>query len=377
MTFTELGLQPVLQEALAKEKIDVPTPVQEKALPALLAGKDAYLCAETGSGKTLAYLLPLISQLDLDSKVLQVIIITPTHELALQVQEQIRTLNNNANLGIRSQQLIGGASMKRQIEKLKTKPHIVVGSAGRMHELIKIRKLKVHNVKSIVIDEADKLLFGDSLEATSRIIRSTMGSRRLIFVSATARKDSTSVAESLVDNLTMIDVGKNQINADIEHFYAVAHENEKAEMLRKLVYAYQPVRAIVFVHRNETAEAVTEKLAERNMSVATIHGQRDKFTRQKALDQFRKGKIKILISSDVFARGLDIKGISHIFNLDIPMNSKDYLHRAGRTGRAGNKGCTVSIMTPQEVRIARRYQRDLKITMTEINVKHGSITPVE
>jgi ATP-dependent RNA helicase DeaD len=377
MTFTELGLQPVLQEALAKEKINVPTPVQEKALPELLAGKDAYLCAETGSGKTLAYLLPLISQLDQESKALQIIIITPTHELALQVQEQIRTLNKNANFGIRFQLLIGGTSLKRQIEKLKAKPHIVVGSAGRMHELIKMRKLKVHNVNSIVIDEADKLLFGDNLEGTSRIIRSTLGSRRLIFVSATAREDSTSVAESLVDNLTMIDIGKNQINADIEHFYAVAHENEKAEMLRKLVYAYQPVRAIVFVHRNKTAEAVTEKLAERNMPVATIHGQCDKFTRQKALDQFRKGKIKILISSDISARGLDIKGISHIFNLDIPMNSKDYLHRAGRTGRAGNKGCTVSIVTPQEVRITRRYQRDLKITMTEITAKHGSITPLQ
>ena len=162
MTFSELEILPVLESALAKENICQPTPIQMVATPVVLAGKDVYISSETGTGKTLAYLLPLLSRLDISTKDLQVMIVTPTHELCSQIQSELLLLKQNSGWGFRSQLLIGGASTKRQIEKLKKKPHIVVGSAGRMLELIKVRKLKVHKVRTLVVDEADSMLVGES-----------------------------------------------------------------------------------------------------------------------------------------------------------------------------------------------------------------------
>lgn len=167
-------------------------------------------------------------------------------------------LSRNADLAVRSQLLIGGVATKRQVEKLKKKPHIVVGSAGRVLELMRMRKLKVHAVKSIVIDEADKLLFGDNLAETQSIINATLKQRRLIFVSATARKDSVTEARALVEDLVMVNASSNLINADIEHFYAVAHKNDKVEILRQLINAYKPERAIVFVHHRPSLPTRTE-----------------------------------------------------------------------------------------------------------------------
>ena len=180
-------------------------------------------------------------------------------------------------------------------------------------------------------------------------------------------------AKFLAPELIDIQAAANRVTSTIEHFYIESDMNSKPEVLRKLISAVNPERAIVFVHQNETAEKVMERLTERKVAVATIHGQQDKYTRKQALKDFRSGRIQILISSDVSARGLDVKGVSHIINLDIPGQSSNYLHRVGRTGRAGESGVAISIASHQELRIIRRYERDLKIDMKPIMLKEGKI----
>ncbi len=373
MKFSELLIKPALEAALSKENIIEPTAIQEKSIPLILNGKDIYLSSETGTGKTLAYLLPLISKLDTTSRDLQVMILTPTHELASQIIDQLKRIQQNSDIDIRSQLLIGTASIKRQLENLKKKPHIVAGSAGRLLELIKMRKLKVHNVKSVVIDEADKLLYTESVDTIKEILRSMLKGRQLIFASATNQAISNEVAKTLAPDLIQAHTGSNQISSNIDHIYFEAHENEKPKLLSRIINACKPERAIIFTHRNETARRIAKKLSERKKNIGEIHGDCDKQARQNTINQFRSGKINILVASDMAARGLDVKGVTHIFNFDIPAQSKDYLHRAGRTGRAGANGYCISLMSGEEQKAARRYERELKIKMHKATIFDGVI----
>ena len=373
MTFAELQISPPLVAALAKQGITAPTDIQVAALPALLAGKDAYINSETGTGKTLAYLLPLFCRMDMAREATQVIVIAPTHELAIQIQRQSCDLAQNSGLPVRTLLLIGGTSMDRQIDKLKKKPHIVVGSPGRIRELIGMNKLKTQSVQCIVIDEADRLLCGDGIESTRAIIKTAPGKRQLVFVSATEQPESEREISALAPDIVMLRTAAAPVNPNIEHYYLVCEERDKADFLRKLLHAMQPERAIVFVHRNETAENVAAKLAHHKVPVADLHGAYEKSERKQAMDDFRSGRVRVLIASDLAARGLDIQGVTHIFNLDVPTQSKAYLHRVGRTARAGAKGHAVSLLTEQEVRLTRRYQSELGITMTPIRLREGMV----
>ena len=343
------------------DDITDPTPIQSKAIPVLLAGADAYVSSETGTGKTLAYLLPVLARVDAAQRALQVVIVVPTHELAMQICDVGRELAQKAGLGIRFQPLIGGVSTKRQLEKLKDKPQVIVGTPGRIDELIKGRKIKPHTVKSVIVDEVDRLLLGESLAEVRSIIKSMQRQRQLVFVSATQRAETTEEAEALASDLVQVHAGADQVNSAIEHFYIECEERDKAEVLRKLLHALEPLRAIVFMHRSANAEILASKLNHHKIPVVDLHGAKDNAQRKKAMDDFRAGEAKVLIASDIAARGLDIRGVSHVFNFDIPTQSKDYLHRVGRTSRAGSQGCAVSIMTAQEVRLAKRYQSDLRI----------------
>ena len=362
-SFSALGVAPILESVLAADGITEPTPIQVQAIPALLAGSSAYLNSETGTGKTLAYLLPAFARIDASQRTLQVIVVVPTHELAMQICEVGSDLARKSALEIRLQALIGGVSPKRQLEKLKSKPHVVVGTSGRINELIDSRKLKPHTVSVIVIDEVDRLLLGDSLAAIQSIIRSTPRQRQLVFASATQRSETSREAEALAPDLVQIRAGAAKVNPAIDHFYIECEERDKPDVLRKLLHALRPERAIVFMHRNANAEEITEKLAYHHIPVADLHGAQDSVQRKQAMDAFRTAQANVLIASDIAARGLDIKGLTHVFNFDVPTHSKDYLHRVGRTSRAGSKGCAVSLMTAQEVRLVKRYKSELDIAM--------------
>jgi superfamily II DNA/RNA helicase len=387
MTFTDLQLPPDLIAALSKQQISEPTPVQSAALPVLLAGKDAYLNAETGTGKTLAYLLPLMVRIDPAQVATQVVIVAPTHELSIQIHRQSCDLARNAGLAIRSVLLIGGTATERQIEKLKSKPHVVVGSPGRIVELLERGKLKTTYLRAIVVDEADRLLQDENLKWIQRIVGLAPPARQLIFASATIEAQTREVLATLSPEAVTLSPSTaaterrarespaGVVNENIRHLYLICEERDKPDILRKLLHAFDIPRSIVFVHRNEVAERVAAKLALHKLAVADLTAALDKLDRKRAMDGIRSGAINIMIASDLAARGLDIPAVTHVFNLDVPTMSKAYLHRVGRTGRAGAQGTAVSLLTEIEARLVRRYEQELGIIMQCVRVRDGHISP--
>jgi superfamily II DNA/RNA helicase len=331
------------------------------------------LNSETGTGKTLAYLLPLFQKIDPQLAATQLIVVVPTHELAIQIQRQAGALAVNSGLPIRSVLLIGGTLMQRQIDKLKKKPQVIIGSPGRIREMITLNKVKVGLVKCVVLDEADRLLSAESLASVRSIVKSLPHGRQLVFVSATEQADATREANTMAPELVMVRAGAARVNSDIEHYYIVCEERDKPDWLRKLIRAMNPERALVFVHRNESAEVVAAKLAHHKIKVADLHGAFTKEERKKAMDDFRGGRVNVMIASDVAARGLDIKGVSHIFNFDAPSDCKSYLHRVGRTARAGAKGLAISLLTDRDLRLVRRFEEELGIVMTPILLREGEV----
>ena len=374
MTFTDLQLPPDLIAALSKQQISEPTPVQSAALPVLLAGKDAYLNSETGTGKTLAYLLPLMTRIDPAQAVTQVVIVAPTHELSIQIHRQACDLAQNAGLAIRSVLLIGGTATTRQIEKLKSKPHVVVGSPGRIVELIERGKLKTNHLRAIVIDEADRLLQDESLKWIQKIISLAPPARQLIFASATIEAQTREVLATLSPQAVTLSPSTAAVNENIQHLYLICEERDKPDILRKLLHAFDVPRSIVFVHRNEVAERVAARLAHHKLAVADLSAGLDKLDRKHAMDGIRSGAINIMIASDLAARGLNIPAVTHVFNLDVPTMSKAYLHRVGRTGRAGAQGTAISLLTEIEARLVRRYEQELGIVMQCVKIQGGHIS---
>jgi len=376
MTFSDLLLPTDLIAALAKQQISDPTPVQSAAMPVLLDGKDAYLNAETGTGKTLAYLLPLFMRIDPVQLATQVVIVAPTHELAIQIHRQSCDLARNAERAIRSVLLIGGTAIDRQLEKLKTKPHVVVGSPGRIVELIERGKLKTAHIRSIVIDEADRLLHDESLKWIQKIVSVTPPTRQLIFASATIESQTRQVMATLSPDAVMLCPGTAAVNENIEHLYLVCEERDKPDVLRKLLNALDVPRSVVFVHRKDVGERVAAKLTHHKLVVADLNAELNKMDRKHAMDGIRSGAIRIMIATDLAARGLNILGVTHVFNLDVPTMSKAYLHRVGRTGRAGAKGTAISLVTEMEARLVRRYEQELDIIMQRIRVHDGRVSPL-
>jgi superfamily II DNA/RNA helicase len=217
------------------------------------------------------------------------------------------------------------------------------------------------------------LLLEESLPTIRAIIQATPRGRQLIFASATEQRESAEAIATLAPELVMLQTGAAPVNDNIEHLYLVCEERDKPEVLRKLLHALRPERAMVFVHRNETAEKVAAKLAYHHIPVADLHAASDKRDRKQAMDDFRSAQVRVLIASDVAARGLDIQGVTHIFNLDVPTQSKAYLHRVGRTARAGAKGQAATLMTEGEVRLVRRYENELGIVMHHVRMREGLV----
>jgi len=374
MTFTDLLLPPDLIAGLAKQQISDPTPIQSAAIPVLMAGKDAYLNAQTGTGKTLAYLLPLFARMDHAQAATQVVVVAPTHELAIQIHRQSCDLAQNAGRAIRSVLLIGGTATARQIEKLKGKPQVVVGSPGRIVELIERGKLKMQHIRGIVVDEADRLLHEESLTWIQKIVRQAPAARQLIFASATIEPQTRDVMAALSPEAVVLRPGAEAVNENIQHLYLICEERDKPEVLRKLLHAFDVPRAIVFVHRNDVAERVAAKLAHHKLAVADLNAELDKMDRKRAMDGIRNDTVRIVIASDLAARGLNIPGVTHIFNLDVPTMSNAYLHRVGRTGRAGAQGMAISLLTEIEARLVRRYEQELGIVMQCVRVRDGHVS---
>lgn len=376
--FEKLGLKQQLIVGLTKAKITEPTEIQEKAIGPALENRDIIGQSKTGSGKTLAYLLPIFEKVQSDKREMQSIILAPTHELVMQIYKEISKLSDNSGINITAASIIGDVNITRQIERLKEKPHIIVGSPGRVLELIKKKKISAHTIKTIVIDEADRLLDRNNIDNVKAVIKSTLKERQLMLFSATISEVTVKTAQELMRNPEIIRIEDNdEVNPDISHQVFFCEKRDKFEVLRKLVHAVKPKRAIVFINKSDDIAITTAKLKYHKLKADSIHGTNEKEDRKKVMEAFRSGEIQLLVASDIAARGLDIKGVSHIINLDIPEDPKEYVHRVGRTGRAGMKGMAISIAAEKELELIRRIEKEFGITITPKDIYMGRVIDIK
>lgn len=374
-TFNDLNLNPDIIEGLKKQNITVPTEIQSTAIIPGLENKDIIGEAFTGSGKTLAYLLPIFHKIDTSKREMQAIILAPTHELALQIENQIKLLSTNSNVPVTSLSIIGDVNINNQIKRLKeNKPHIIVGSTGRILDLIRKKKITAHTIKTIVIDEADNLLDPKRANITKDIIKTTMRDRQLMVFSASIKPETLKTAVDLMKDPVILKAEeKPSMNPNIEHMLFVCERRDKFETLRKIIAAENPKKAIVFVNDSDDIELTTVKLNYHSKGCFAMSGKISKEDRKLAIESFRNGKIKILVSSDITARGLDVEGVTHIFNLDLPLKLNEYLHRAGRTARGNAHGKSICIATLKQLNIIKKYEKEFKIKFNEKRVYGGAI----
>lgn len=372
LSFETLNLSPSLIEGLAKQNITTPTTIQAEAIPVILSRQDVIAQSHTGSGKTLAFVTPLFQMIDSSKREMQVLILAPTHELVMQIDAQIKLLAANSGEPVTSTTIIGGANIEKQIKKLKEKPHFIVGSAGRILELIKKKKITAHTIKTIVLDEADSLLDNTNTKTIQDIIKTTLRDRQLCLFSASISDNTLELAKSLMKEPVVLKTAETvEMNPNIEHFYLKGDRRDKFELLRKLIVAEEPQRALIFVNQNDSMQEIAEKLNYHQKETFMMRGNIKKEERKRALDAFRSGKIKLLISSDLTARGLDIPEVTHIIHLDCPSNPNEYLHRAGRTARGHASGKSICIVTDKDLSTLKKYQKKFKIQFEEMKVSHG------
>ena len=374
-TFKELNLKNDLINGLKKQDIASPTEVQYLSINKILENKDLLVKSQTGSGKTLAYLLPIFEKIDTTKRETQVLILAPTHELVMQIDNQAKLLSKNSNIDVTSFSIIGEVNIQKQIKNLKSiKPHIVVGTCGRILDLIKQKKLKSHTIKTIILDEVDRLLTSNNSSVVKDIVKTTLRDRQLLGFSASLDKNTIEICNDIMKELEIIETKKELIvNPNINHMYLYGDRRDKFTLLRKSLAATKPKKAIVFVNDENSIEVITSKLNYHKYKAIGIFGKMTKEDRKNALNSFKIGKSNILVSSDLSARGLDIIDITHVFNLDFPTSENEYIHRCGRTARGNRKGDAISIVTNQNLSMIRDYKRSFKIDIKPMKLKDGKL----
>ena len=369
-------LHPFLQEAWQKSGFQAPTSIQESAVPLILEGKDVIAESPTGTGKTLAYLLPLLNKIDIKASSLQAVVLASSQELVMQVYQEFQKWSEGS--GIKGTSIIGGANPKRQLEKLKKRPQVIFATPGRLLELIKQKKVKMHEVKMVVLDEGDQLLISEHLQTVQQIVKSTMGDRQVVLFSATMKQVTEKLAKELTNDPEVLRIEKDEIasSGEVEHIYFLCEQRDKIKLLEKIA-RLEKSKSLAFINDIGEIQVVKEKLLFKELSIGILHSDMKKLERQAALKDFRDGKMKMLIATDIAARGLDIQGVSHVVQIDFPKDITQYVHRAGRTGRMGANGTVISLVTDREERELKRYCRELQIPLDKRVFYQGKIVAEE
>ncbi|KQL32445.1 MULTISPECIES: DEAD/DEAH box helicase [Bacillaceae] len=356
MTFLQ-NLNETLQEKWAKANFVSEMPIQTKLIPHMLDGSDIVAESPTGTGKTLAYVLPILQKVDPSKKHIQALVIVPSQELGMQIVEVFREWVAGTDITVA--QLIGGANIQRQLDVLKKKPTIVVGTPGRLQELVKLKKLKMHEIKTIVLDEGDQLLSRENRTTVKGLIDATV-ERQLVVTSATITEEIELVAERIMNNPVRIQVTAEEIpsKGEVIHSFVKTEVRDKTELLRKLSHL-EGMKGLAFVNSLDQVLMKDTKLSYRDAPIISLHSEMKKEERKKALDDFKNGKVNILIATDVAARGLDISGLTHVIHVDVPHSIEQYLHRSGRTGRAGNDGEVLTLLTYGDEKTYKKWTKEL------------------
>ncbi|WP_157073440.1 DEAD/DEAH box helicase [Planococcus rifietoensis] len=360
--FTELNISETTLKSVRRMGFEEATPIQEGTIRLGMEGKDIIGQAQTGTGKTTAFGIPLIEKIDTRDGNVQGLVIAPTRELAIQVSEELYNLGKDKNVRILS--VFGGQEIGRQIRALKNRPQIIVGTPGRLLDHINRRTLKLENVNTLVLDEADEMLNMGFIEDIQSIMSNVPDTRQTLLFSATMPDPIRRIAEKFMKTPEIVKIKSKEMTVEnIEQFFVKSVEREKFDILSRLLNVQQPELAIVFGRTKRRVDELAHALNLRGYLAEGIHGDLSQAKRMSVLKQFKANKIDILVATDVAARGLDISGVSHVYNFDIPQDPESYVHRIGRTGRAGKKGVAVTFVTPREMGYLSIVERTTKKKM--------------
>ncbi len=359
-SFTELPLTSALQQRLATARFITPTPIQEQAIPCALEGQDVLATAQTGTGKTLAFLIPVIEMLQREpSQRVRVLVLLPTRELAIQVNEEYEKLRGKQLT--KAALVIGGVSEKSQIQSVRSGSALVIATPGRLQDFISRRLIDLREIKILVLDEADRMLDMGFLPAIRRILAVLPQQRQTLCFSATMEQSVVGLVNDAMRNPVRVAIGS--VLKPVESVRLQAYEvrpAEKPDVLRQLLYA-EKGQTLIFARTKRGTERLAKELAREGFSAAMIHGDRSQSQRNAALGGFQQGRYQVLVATDVAARGLHIDDVAHVINYDLPKMAEDFIHRVGRTGRAGSEGLASSLVAGGEVIELRHIERALKL----------------
>ena len=360
ISFQSLGLSETQIEKLEKLGFVNPTNIQAQAIPLLLEGRDVVGQSQTGTGKTAAFSLPILDMVEPQDSAVQALILTPTRELAQQVSQAIKSFSVHYRLNILT--VCGGQSIERQIRTLQRGVQIVVGTPGRVIDLLERRKLHLDQLRWAVLDEADEMLSMGFIDDVKRILQQTPQERQTTCFSATMPREIKNLIKQFLNSPVTVTVAQPKAAPSKidQHVYMIPRGWPKLKALQPILEIEEPESAIIFVRTKRTAAELTSKLQESGQSVDEYHGNLSQVQRERLVQRFRGGRIRLVVATDIAARGLDVENLSHVINYDLPDNAETYIHRIGRTGRAGNTGTAISLVQPIDRRMLRQIERRVR-----------------
>ena len=362
--FNDLGLAPEIQQALDELGYQEPSPIQERAIPELLAGHDVIGQAQTGTGKTAAFGLPLLQYIDPADDEVQAIVMTPTRELCIQVTQALRSYAEHLDVNIVA--VFGGAPIKSQQSQLRAGAHVVVATVGRMMDLMSRRSLVLTAARYVVLDEADEMLDLGFIEDVEKILRMCPSGRQTALFSATMPPPIKHLAESYMYDPQTIKITPKKLTVDaIEQAFVEVEAKEKAGRLVELLKTEEPEQAIIFCRTKIGASKLEKTLKDKGLDVKALHGDMSQGARDGVMISFKDHRVRLLVATDIAARGLDIEHVTHVINYDVPASSEVYVHRIGRTGRVGRTGRAITFVTPAQRDEIGRIERDVKTSIGE------------
>lgn len=371
-TFETLGLHPQWLQQLKKQQITQPTPVQEAAIPLLLQGDDVIARAQTGTGKTLAFLLPIMEKMQPDQGRVQALVVTPTRELAIQITQEAKKLTEGTSINLLA--AYGGQDVEKQLHRLKGNIHLVVGTPGRLLDHLRRGTLNLGDLDMLVLDEADQMLHMGFLPEVEAIINQTPLHRQTMLFSATMPENVDKLAKRFTKNAQRVSVKTETVTlAEIQQLVIETTDRKKQDALCQILGESPPFMAIIFCRTRRRAAALNEALQSWGYLSDELHGDLTQAKREKVMKSFRKAEIQLLVATDVAARGLDIEGITHIYNYDMVQDADSYIHRIGRTGRAGQLGMAITFVTPRDRDALHQIEKHIrmKLNRRQIGLKFG------
>lgn len=365
--FNKLGISDKIVKSLSDMGFEEPTPIQTQTIPPAKEGKDLIGQAQTGTGKTAAFGIPMVEKVQGEVNRLMALVLVPTRELAIQVSEELNKIGEHSE--VHTLPIYGGQDIERQLKALRKKPNIIVATPGRLMDHMRRKTIRLNEINLVVLDEADEMLNMGFLEDIENILQETPETRQTLLFSATMPKPIQTLAQRFLKNPEIISIKAKEITIPlVDQYYVEVQDRQKFDVLCRLLDIQSPNLAIVFGRTKRRVDEVSEALKKRGYSAEGIHGDLTQTKRDAVLRQFREGTVEILVATDVAARGLDISGVTHVYNFDIPQDSESYVHRIGRTGRAGQSGHAVTFVIPREMGHLRNIQFGTKRKIIRMSI---------